>query len=308
MNTNLDAMLDYYALPAPMTSPGEYASLLQGLPRDIPALCRVVQGVMVHVFHLQRYGLELGPERKAEVQLRSAARILARTRALHDAPLVSPRPPEQRVVGNCRDFTVLLCTLLRHLGIPARARCGFATYFIPGHHEDHWVCEYWADEGRWALADAQLDGVQCAALGIDFDVYDVPRDRFLTGGVAWQRCRAGEADPATFGIFDMQGLGFVRGDLLRDLAALNKVELLPWDCWGVILAQEDPMTPEQLALCDRAAEQTLAGIAGFGEMRPFYEESAGVRVPPVIMSFEGMEPQPVDLEAAGLLPAPAPAA
>ena len=31
-----------------------------------------------------------------------------------------------------------------------------------------------------------------------------------------------EADPETFGIFDMKGLWFVRGDMLRDFAALTQ--------------------------------------------------------------------------------------
>ena len=94
----------------------------------------------------------------------------------------------------------------------------------PNHYEDHWVAEYWsAAQRRWVLVDAQLDDLQCAALQPDFDPLDVPRDRFIVGGAAWQMCRSGQADPERFGIFDMRGLGFIRGDFLRDVAALNRV-------------------------------------------------------------------------------------
>jgi hypothetical protein len=80
------------------------------------------------------------------------------------------------------------------------------------------------------FVDAQLDELQQAAMKINFDVLDVPRDQFIVGGKAWQMCRSGEQNPAKFGIFDMHGLGFVRGNLVRDVASLNKMELLPWDC------------------------------------------------------------------------------
>lgn len=83
------------------------------------------------------------------------------------------------------------------------------------------------------LVDAQLDAFQCTEMKITFDPLDVPRDQFIVGGRAWQMARSGQVDPERFGIFDMHGLGFVRGNLVRDVAALNKVELLPWDCWGI---------------------------------------------------------------------------
>ena len=49
-----------------------------------------------------------------------------------------------------------------------------------------------------------------------------------------QLCRAGQANPDLFGVFDMHGMWFIRGNVVRDLAALNKVELLPWDCWASV--------------------------------------------------------------------------
>ncbi len=75
--------------------------------------------------------------------------------------------------------------------------------------------------GDWST---QLDAFQCAELKIAFDPLDVPRDQFIVGGQAWKLCRSGQADPDQFGIFDMHGLWFVRGDFLRDVAALNKTE------------------------------------------------------------------------------------
>lgn len=63
-------------------------------------------------------------------------------------------------------------------------------------------------------------------------------------GEAWRLCRAGQADPDLFGIFDLQGLWFIRGNVVRDLAPLNKMELLTWDCWGVIDRDFETLRPK----------------------------------------------------------------
>lgn len=46
--------------------------------------------------------------------------------------------------------------------------------------------------------------------------------------------RTDTADPARFGInvADIHRLWYVAQNLIRDLAALNRVEMLPWDVWG----------------------------------------------------------------------------
>ncbi len=132
-------VLSYYTQQGIITEPGEQAGLFEGLPRDIPSLCQVVQGVMLHVFWAEQYGVKLSDERRAEVQLRHVSRRLARIHELAPLPLAIPRPPEERSVGNCRDFSTLLCSILRSQGVPARTRCGFGTYFIPDHYEEHWV-------------------------------------------------------------------------------------------------------------------------------------------------------------------------
>ena len=173
--------------------------------------------------------------------------------------------------------------LLRHQGVPARARCGFGVYFVPNHYEDHWVAEYWnaAKEG-WVLVDAQLDQLMLDALKIRFDPLDVSRDQFIVAGQAWQMCRSGQANPDDFGIFQWHGLWFVRGNVVRDLLSFNKVEILPWDGgWGVMSKREEEATPEDAAfeLIDRMAALTLRGDEAFVEIRALYESDERLRFP-----------------------------
>ena len=184
--------LTYFAQYGKMTHPGPYAQLYGDLPSDISSLVQVVQGLIVHVFWGERYGLNLSEERKTEVQLRSMERRLARTLELHLSPLTTPRSNEQKIVGNCRDFSVTLASMLQSKGIPARPRCGFGTYFLPNHYEDHWVCEYWNEtEQRWVLVDAQFDELQRNVLETAFNTLDVPRDHCRRRGVEDVPQRAG---------------------------------------------------------------------------------------------------------------------
>ena len=289
--------LDFYNTQGFITSPGSQAHLLDRLPDDVAALCKVVQGLMLHIFWAEHYGVQLSEGRKAEVQLRSVARQLERIHELDPRPLVEAREPDRRLVGNCRDFSVILTALLRQRGVPARARCGFARYFIPNHFEDHWVCEVWnAVQRRWVLVDAQLDTLQMNKLGISFDPLDVPRDAFITGGKAWQMCRLGRADPNTFGIGDLHGLWFVRGDLVRDIAALNKVELLPWDGWGLIERGDNELSADDLAALDDMAELTADAVPELERVRRLYESDARWHVPWTIRSYTGEGVRTVELE------------
>jgi hypothetical protein len=244
----------------------------------------VVQGLVVHEFWASAYGLTLSDDDRATVHLRRTEALLDALIARDDRPLTVGRSPEARLPGNCRTFTVLMVAMLRAKGIPARARCGFGMYFTDGFGEDHWVCEYWSgDAGRWVLVDAQIDEVQRAQLRINFDLTDVPRDRFLVAGDAWVRYRAG-ADPEAFGLSGLRQGGdwWIAGNLMRDVAALNNRELLPWDVWGAMPTPEDEIDADLTALFDRLATLTAAPDEAFGELQALGRDDPRLAVPPQV--------------------------
>jgi hypothetical protein len=270
----------FYTAAGPMTDPGRHAAAAGALPHDVEALCAVVQGDLIHHHWAGAYGVELTPATAVQQHLRSAAATLDAILAANTAPLDARREPAERAVGVCRHFSVVTAAVLRAQGVPARARVGFGTYFEAGRFLDHWVVEHWReDEDRWVLTDAQLDDLQRQALKIDFDPLDVPRDRFIIAGDAWAQCRAGKADASKFGIFDMWGLWFIAGNLLRDFAALNNVEMLPWDCWGPAAHTNETLSDEQLSLFDRLAGLTLDPDRRFAELRDLYASDPSLRVP-----------------------------
>ena len=75
------------------------------------------------------------------------------------------------------------------------------------------------------MVDTQLDPLQQAVVKPDFDPLDVPHDRFLVAGRAWQLVRSGKADPESFGIGDMWGQWYIIGNLTLDIMALQNIEL-----------------------------------------------------------------------------------
>jgi hypothetical protein len=284
-------ILNYYAEAGPMTTGGSRGGYLESASSDIHQLAAIVQQLFLYdVVAKDFYGFDVPTQRADEIHLRSTESLLARIIQLDDAPLAQPRSLDTRAIGRCHHFAVMTVAALRAHGIPARARCGFGAYFNPPQFEDHWVCEYWnAGERRWVLADTQLDAVWNEKLKIKHGVLDVPRDQFLTAADAWKQCRSGKLDPARFGIsfVHLHGLWFVAGSLVRDLASLNKREMLPWDSWGAQPAPETKLDDSQLRFFDEIADMTGNVDASFDVSREKYAKDDRLCVPQKV--FNGLK-------------------
>ena len=288
--------LAFYARPGVMTSAGRHAPLLEGLPGDVAGLAAVAQGLLIHEFIAPAYGVTLSEPARASVHIRPVEGMLEQIIARDGRPLTAARAAPERLASNCRGFTVLMVALLRAQGPPARARCGFGGYFTEGRFEDLWVCESWlAGRQRWILADAQIDGRQRELFSIDFDVTDVPRDRFLIAGDAWALCRSGAADPGKFGLSMIGEAGdwWIAGNLMRDAAALGNVELLPWDCWGAMPAEDEAIGDARGTLFDRLAALTQAPDRGFDELCRLVTGDDRLRVPPSVHNALRQRDEPV---------------
>ena len=121
----------YYAQQSPFTDPGQQAGVLDDLPCDVVGLCRVMQGLVVHYRLGHLFDLEIPEERLPKIDTRYAESMLARIVGLEDRSLMEEHPPEKRLVGCCRDFTVLFVAMARHLGIPRGRESGSQTTSFP---------------------------------------------------------------------------------------------------------------------------------------------------------------------------------
>lgn len=263
---------EYFAAQSAHSDPGSLVRLYADVPRGLPAVRAVVQGLLIHVFRAGLYDVKLPPERKEAVYLYHVSDMLEAIIADDPRPLTDARPPKERHVATCRTYAMMLCSMLRHQGTPARLRNCFASYLKPGKWADHWLCECWvAEEGRWAIVDGQLDAVQREALNIEFDPLDVPGERVIRAGDMWGRCRRGEIDPELCGMMDFWGIDYVKSNVLSDLAALNKVEMLPWDGAALGEVPYDRLSDSELALLDLIAEATWPEVR-LAEVRELYSD------------------------------------
>lgn len=271
--------LAYYKAHSIMTDPGKYTYLYDKLPETLPELRRVVQGLLLHIFHTDRYGVSLSEERKKEIRVRKVEDILQSIINLNDQPLNRPRGPNERMISHCRDYAVLMCSFLRHQGIPARVRVGFATYFIPESHQHHWICEYWCQiKKEWIKVDAQLDDIQARFYKIDFDPLNVPADKFLYAGIEYQLIQKNNNDSSHLNAQKSEDSFYVRRCLIQDLMALNKMEVEVWDVTSFMDVDVHPSS-EISKLLHRIAEITTSPHDRLSELQTIYQKYDGLQMP-----------------------------
>jgi len=265
----LDDLLAYHRIHSANSDPGAHRARYERLPDDLPSLCRVVQNVLLHMFWVgeKTYGITYEQLKAAgrkicvEFSYTTAEERLTHIVALDDRPLAEPRDVAHRSVGCCRDYALMLASILRHKGIPARVRTGVALYFVAPEGrliEDHYITEHWnAAERRWQLSDPQIDDVQRPAIVEGIDTIDLPRDQFLTGRELVEGLRA-DSIPETVG-FPPGNAGFTygRNKLFADFVGLTGRELPVHAWWG--LGEPRSVEPGDEALMDRMIE-ILRGI------------------------------------------------
>ena len=262
----MDAELDYYATPGPTTELGRHEGLVADLPADAVRLGEIVRGLLLHNSGVAWRGMSLPPERFDDMKRTGAASVIDGVLDLDSSSLDTKRPAARRMVGFCYHFALLHCAFLRSKHIPARTRCGFAGYFRAGRWIDHWVAEYWDGE-RWRLHDTQL--------GRDA----LSKEDFQDGLVAWDRCRTGGIDPLHYGNEVFWGWDELRGSLVNDIGALNKVEVGGWK-WCRLIAV-DPIDRPDADVDTRLDEFTVlsSNANSLAELRRAFRNDVAVQPP-----------------------------
>ncbi|HEU4367167.1 MAG TPA: transglutaminase-like domain-containing protein [Methylomirabilota bacterium] len=290
----------YYAGHSVESDPRQLGELLEPLPKDPTRLLDTVAGLILDTAFVASLGVVCPPDSADDIEVRPLHEMLARIIRRDSRSLAVARPPEKRFIGACRHYALLACSALRYHGVPARVRVGFANYFEPGFHDDHWITEYW-DGTSWRLMDSELTPGVRRHFAVTFDPCDVPRDRFVTAGLAWRGVRAGGIDPAKCGVWSVGivGIWFVAGSVVRDLAALNKREMLPWDYWGISRGMSPRTTIDEAvaARLDALAALIAQPEPDWRTLRETYDREEVLRVPPVVMSFPKGRPTEVAVSA-----------
>lgn len=290
----------YYASQSVESDPADLRGLLDTLPKDPRRLLDVVSGLILDTAFVASLGVVCPPDSADDVEIRRLPEMLRRILTRGPGSLATARPPENRFIGACRHYALLACSAFRHHGVPARVRVGFANYFEPGFYDDHWITEYWEGAG-WRLMDSELTSEVRRHFGVTFDPCDVPRDRFVSAGRAWRDVRAGRMDSEKCGVWSIgiAGVWFVAGSVVRDLASLNKREMLPWDYWGISRDMRPGIPVSEAAA---AHIDTLAAVIADPEpdwrtLTEAYGSNEAFRVPRSVISFPRGRPTEVAVDA-----------
>jgi hypothetical protein len=285
---------NYWATQSPVTNPGKASTAIDELLSDLACLRNASSQL---IFHYRAGDFEksgVSTDRMSEIALRYADEMLKLILSRGDATLTCDRQGTERVVGCCRDSTVLFLALARHKGIAARGRVGFASFCMPGWWLDHMVAEVW-DEGerRWRLVDPQM-GVSFKPKinGIPVDWLDMTEVEFLTGPQAWLAARAGQVDPERFVVSPTLDIPFLRSwpylahNVLHDLASLDKTEMLLWDVWGM----QERLLGDSVVDADAQTLDEISAITSNTNIEPAVVRSLmsrdELRVPDMVMSAD----------------------
>lgn len=297
----------HWATQSPVTRPGADAeAAIDALGADLASLHSAASQLTLHY----RGQADAVPaSRRDEIHTRYVDAMLTRTLSRGAPSLSRDRGPLDRTVGCCRDATVLFLALARHRGVPARARVGFAAYFSPGWMVDHVVAEVWdGAEGRWRRVDPDMaPSVVSEAAGRRIDWLDLTAEDFQSGAQAWAAARRGAVDPSRYVVVPglevpaLRGWPYLAHNVVHDLAAMNKKEMLLWDGWGMMLDHGDGPIPEAHAVLLDEVSALLADVAVEpGELGELMARD-GLAIPEIVTRFDPYGGPPKDVDVSRVL-------
>ncbi len=243
------SVLNIYRQFSLTTDPGEYAYLYENLPDSLPELCSLIKSQFIHPYaELPKYSEQIPKERWNEmIRYLNVKSVLEGLVTYDSSGLTKERQTEDRLVLGCWHNSILLASILKSRGIPARVRYGHATYIAPGYHISHTISEVWnEDEMRWMLVDPSMDMV------------DFSRDKFDFSNDAWLQLQRKEIDPNLYGIpGKYSGMGSIAAKVCGDLASILGTEHTIFQYAPIldfIFEEDKQLTAEHIEILNRISE------------------------------------------------------
>lgn len=214
-------ILDFYKLTSLYTDLGLYKEFAKQLPGDINELCLLQRKQIIHPVAFKISNIRTKskcfwgdmtkiPITRLEYEddLYPTSISMLSELLRKDNNYSTNRKSEDKIHITCRGQAILLVAILKAKGYSARVRSGFAPYIKDdGVAYDHWITEYFdSKRNRWVLVDADM---HCPNHKIDFDLNDIPRNKFIFGANAYLGIRNGTykaeeiyytSNPATIGL------------------------------------------------------------------------------------------------------------
>ncbi len=289
-------ILDFYLQFSQYTDPGPYKKLLQrSLPNNVREIGLLVRKQLIHRMTLKngntgsnkdlRYGdmTKVPWYRQPEDDVFiTTSSMLAELFRRDRRGLTLDRSAENKLVLTCRFTAILMASLLKLKGIPARVRSGFSPYFevegLPGgKSDDHWINQYWdKKESRWVTID--VDGSLEDYL--KFDPYDIPPGTFDFSPDAWLAVRGGKIDGQHF--YNAGGTGgliAIAWELFYDFHCLMSDEIIYHHTPEITHFRKfDKLSGKQLKEIDILAQFMLDPDKNFDALQNIWETKKEFRL------------------------------
>ncbi len=192
-------ILNHYLQYGLFSYPGLYESYLKTLPDNPNKLGLLLRVNFIHRTTLDagnigtNFDLKYGDMTKMpwwkqaeDDNLPTSAAMLAEFFRRDSKGLTMNRKVEDKLVLTCRYVALLMASILKSKGVPARVRSGFASYFENTTEAwDHWITQYWKEsEQRWVTLDVDASWHRTG-----FDMYQIPKGKFDFAPDAWLAVR-----------------------------------------------------------------------------------------------------------------------
>ncbi|MBN2275918.1 MAG: SUMF1/EgtB/PvdO family nonheme iron enzyme [Bacteroidales bacterium] len=268
------SVLDFYKQYSSFTDPGEYACLYKNLPDSLPELCSLIKSQFIHPYaELPRYQQIIPEERWDESSKYPTVKSILEGLLSYDSSGIVPnRKPEDRLVLGCRDYAVLLASILKYRGIPARIRAGHVPYIIPNFHTSHTICEVWNEnDKRWMLVDPGMNMV------------DFSRDKFDFSNEAWLQMQKKEIDTDLYGVpGKYTGSVSILGKVCSDLAFILGAEYTVYQYAPILdsaFKNDNPLTTQQIEMLNNISElmKTL-NAANLKKLQEIYNNTPEIQI------------------------------
>lgn len=288
INSNI---LDFYKKTSSFTELGFYKEFVLKLPDDIKELCLLQRMQTIHPADLRnkniRNSVDLVYGDMSKVPVTNldyeedyfpTAQSMIAELLRRDINYDKNRNILDKIHITCRGHALLLTSILKAKGIPARARCGFAPYiYCDSVNYDHWITEYYNQlEDRWILVDAD----ECLS-DLDFNPYDIPHSKFIFGAQAYLGIRNKKykneelyyaSDPATLGL-----KAAIRG-LFYDFHALMNNEIIFLHQPKYIIDKDFELDEVEYQELDELALLMLEPDENFEELKKIWDNKLKFRI------------------------------
>lgn len=290
MNKNI---LEFYKQTSLYTDLGYYKEFAKKLPNDIDELCILQRMQIIHPVAFKDKNIRnkkdcfWGDMTKVPVTRLEYEDDIFPTAQSVIAELLRKNPEynikreaKDKAHVTCRGQAILLASILKAKGIPARARSGFAEYIkYDGIYYDHWITEYFdKEEDKWKLVDADE---HCPDHEMGFDLNDIPYNKFLFGANAYLGIRQNKyksstilysSDPPTLGL-----KASIRG-LFYDFHCLMNNEIIFLHMPKYIQDKKFELSEEEYKELDELAETMMEPNENFYRLQEIWKSTPKYRI------------------------------